>query len=149
MNQPLTKCYCDVCGKPIEDTKNGYVIWKTTKELKSYDFKIIHQTKCDLKDHPASTALTDFLGEDGLAYLLAKLSIGPIKKQIGQGMHCEAADINEFVDFMRRVQTPFYEEARRHFGKHELLEDYSDSDEVYPYQPEQLEKIAKKYGADR
>ena len=149
MDQPLTKWYCNVCGKPIEDAKNGYVIWKTTKESKSHGFKIIHQTKCDRKDHQASAALTDFLGENGLAYLLAKLSVGPIKKHIGQVVHCDAADIDEFVDFMRRVQTPFYEEARRHFGKHALLGDYSDSDEVYPYQPEQLEKIAKKYGTDR
>lgn len=149
MDKPLTKWYCDVCGKKIEDAKEGYVIWKTSKELKSHSFKIIHQTKCALKDHHASSSLENFLGENALVYLLSMLSIGPIKKSIGQGSYCDVADIDEFVDFIRRVKTPFYEEARRNFGNPDLLDDYDDANEVLPYLPDQLEKIVEKYGENR
>lgn len=146
MDKPLTKWYCDVCGEKIEDIKQGYVIWKSTDDLKYHDYKIIHQSKCDIKAYPASTALKDFIGENGLAYLLSKLSIGPIKEALNRGTYCQITNFDEFVDFMRRVQTPFYEEARRHFRNPDLLEDYYDSNEASPYCPSDLEKIIKNYG---
>lgn len=146
MDKPFTKWYCDVCGGKIEDASQGYVIWKSTDNLKYHGFKIIHKAKCDLKDYPASAALKDFLGNKGLAYLLSKLSIGPIKEALGHGSHCQVTKTDEFVDFVRRVQTPFYEEARRNFENRDLIEDYSDSNEVSPYFPDNLEKIIKSYG---
>ena len=149
MDQPLTKWYCDVCGGVIEDVSKGYVIWKSTKQMKSTGFKIIHQTKCDHKDFPSSSALRDFIGIDGLARLLALLSIGPLKEKIGQGSHCDTEDMDEFVDFFRRVQTPFYEEARRRFGNRDLLDDFSDSNEVLPYMQDTLCEIIGKYGTER
>lgn len=149
MDQPLTKWYCDVCRETIEDVKNGLVIWKTTNESKSHGFKIVHQGKCDQKDYFYSDHLENFLGDDGMGVLLSTLSLGPIKNLLYKDVHCAANDIDEFVDFMRRVQTPFYEEARRHFKNQDLLEEYSDSNQVTPYQPEELENIVEKYGADR
>jgi hypothetical protein len=76
---------CDVCGDRIA-AKDGYVVWKTTDDLKSSGFKIIHQGRCDRRDYPASAALSDFLGPEGVAQLLAFLSLGPIKRRIGQTM---------------------------------------------------------------
>jgi len=125
------------------------VIWKSTDDLKYHDYKIIHQKKCDIKAFPCSAALKDFMGERGLAYLLSKLSIGPIKEALNQGSHCQVTNFDEFVDFMRRVQTPFYEEARRQFKNPDLLDDYYDSNEVAPYCPSDLEKIIKNYDENR
>lgn len=149
MNEPLTTWCCDVCGQWIEDVEQGYVIWKTGDGLKDRSFKIIHKSRCNLKDHRASAALRDFLGSNGLAYLLSKLSVGPIRKKIGGESYCSIADLDEFVDLIRRVQTPFYEEARRKFGKGEILEDHSTNNEALPYFPEQLMKIANQYDEDR
>lgn len=146
MDTPLTKWYCDVCGEPIVEVKNGYVIWKTTDDDKSHSFKIIHKNKCDLKAYIASASLEDFLGAEGLAYLLSKLSYGSIMQRLERESHCEAADMDEFVDFMRRVQTPFYEEARRVFGNLEFLQDSSGDPPDDPYYPEALKKIIMKYG---
>ncbi|PCH49311.1 MAG: hypothetical protein COC22_06810 [Flavobacteriaceae bacterium] len=146
MDKPLTKWYCDVCGEKIENINQGYVIWKSTEDMKNQDYKIIHQTKCDIKAYPASAALEDFIGDEGLAYLLSKLSIGPIKEALSQGSYCQIRNNDEFVDFMRRVQTPFYEEARRHFKNPDLLENYCDSNEVSPYCPSDLKQIIKNYG---
>ncbi len=145
MDQPLTKWYCDVCGNKIEDINEGYVIWKRTKELKSHSFKIVHKTKCDLEDHVASNELKKFSGDKGLAYLLSKLSIGPIMGYINQESHCGVNDFDEFVDFIRRLQTPFYEQARRHFSNEDVLDEYCNANEYLPYLPEELKDIITKY----
>ena len=145
MDTPLERWYCDVCDKPIEDAKAAYVIWKSNDESKSYDFKIIHQSRCHLKDYDAYAEIEEFLGEDGLATLFAMLSLGPIKRKIRNQSYCDVVDMDEFVDFMRRVQTPYYEEARRKFVNCNLLNDYSDANEVFPYLPDQLKAIINNY----
>lgn len=149
MDKPLKIWYCDVCGKQIDAIEKGYVIWRSGSGQKYRDFKIIHKSKCDQKStHPASAALEDFLGENGLVYLQTFLSIGPIKHLLGQGSHCSVSDLDEFVDFMRRVQTPYYEEARRYFSKRRVLEHFSDSNEYGPYIPEQLREIIQTHGSN-
>ena len=145
MDKPLTIWYCDVCQGRIDDLNSGYVIWRTNEQMKSHDFKIIHKMQCDRKDFPASAALRDFLGTDGLTYLLAFLSLGPVKKRLGQKPFCGAQDTDEFVDFFRRVQTPYYEEARRLFGNEDYLDQNSDNNEVGPYLPDALKKAITKY----
>lgn len=140
MDKPFSKWYCDVCGKEIIDEKKGYVIWRFENH-KSYDFKIIHQKDCELKDHSSSAALTEFLGENGLTYLLSKLSFGPIKRQIGEDSQCQIVNFDEFVDFVRRLQIPYYEEARKYFKSEKTISYYYDNDEISPYEPEQLKAI--------
>ena len=149
MDKPLTIWYCDVCGDRIEDINNGYVIWETLPEMKEINFKIIHQSKCDIKKYHGSAALQDFVGPEGITYLLSFMSLGPIKKYIGQGSHCGIVDFDEFVDLFHRVQTPYYEEARRLFRNERLLDWFSDSNEVGPYLPERLKEIIDEYGTDR
>ena len=64
---------------------------------------------------------------------------------INQESHCGVNDFDEFVDFIRRVQTPFYEQARRHFSNEDVLDEYCDSNEHLPYLPEELKDIITKY----
>lgn len=146
MDRFFTKWYCDACGQPIDDVKKGYVIWKTNDEARTHSYKIVHQGPCFLKDYDASAELKTFLGEEGLVRLLAQLSIGPIMRLRGNKSQCDAADMDEFVDLVRRVQTPFYEEARRHFSNRNLLAEYARANEVLPYLPEELETMIKQYG---
>lgn len=145
MDEPLTKWYCDVCGEVIEDAGKGYVIWEQSSNMKDHGFKIIHQTKCDLREYRSSFALGDFIGSDGLAYLLTFLSPGVIKRRLGEKPHCYIEDMDEFVDFVRQVQTPYYEEARRLFGNSDLLEDHDDDNQLGPYTQSSLRTIIKKY----
>lgn len=144
MNKPLSTWYCDVCHEPIQDVEHGYVIWKSDESSRACHFKIIHQLKCDQNDYMSSAALKDFLGVDGLTKLLSMISLGPIKGANGDGPYRDVANLDEFVDFIRRVQTPFYEEARRHFSEHDLLEDYTDANEAYPYLQDSLKEIAER-----
>ena len=145
MSKPLSTWFCDVCGNIIETPESGYVTWKTSGSAGSHSFKIIHKIKCDLKDHIASAELTQFLGERGLTYLLSHLSAGPIIISATGSSHRTVSNIDEFVDFLRRLQIPYYEQARRKFLLHQVSEDYADSNEVYPYLPDTLKRIADKY----
>src|SRR5215813_14724253 len=98
MSDPFSKWYCDTCGGVIEEVQHAYVIWKSD-DLGDRSFKIIHQGKCDQKGHEASNPLTDFLGERGLAYLLAFLTDGPLRRLRGHDLFCRIKDLDEFVDF--------------------------------------------------
>lgn len=138
MLEPLKSWYCDVCGEVIETVTEGYVVWDSTKELKNKNIRIIHQRKCDIDSSTSSSALADFVGVEGMVNLTSWLSLGIIKKKLGQGSFIQAEDMDEFVDFFRRVQLPYYEDARRRFSEHEILDWYSDSNEVGVYLPEQL-----------
>lgn len=138
MADSLTQWYCDVCGEKILKAEDGYVVWKDDEHHKSHSFRVIHQKKCDTdKSFRLSAALSDFLGHDGLAYCLSFLSLGSLKQAHGE-RHARVSDLDGFVDFVRRMQTPNYEEARRRFSDQRVLDDNSDSNEVGPYMQKQL-----------
>ena len=146
MDRPLTKWYCDVCGERIESVQDGYVVWKNEP---GYVFKIIHQRRCDQRrEYPASKALEEFLGPEGLTYLLSKLSIGPIAQNGEKHQVSRLPDLDEYVDFTRRVQIPYYEEARKLFGTQSIQDDFYDANEHMPYWPDRLERMISSYGDD-
>lgn len=144
--KPLKEFICDVCGEVIKDIDDGYVVWRSDRDHDrlQYDFKIIHQRDCDDRTCGNSMPLKKFLGIDGLSYLLTFYSLGPLKTlPLSKEFRSKNRILNndEFIDFIRRVQIPYYEEARQYFSKREVLEDYSDSNEYYPYLPHNLKKI--------
>ena len=96
--------------------------------------------------HNLIELLGDFLDVPGIQTLLVNLSIGPILKKQGQGPHCSMKDMDEFVDFFRRVQTPYYEEARRLFSNPSLLERYAGANEGLPYMEAQLKHMIETFG---
>jgi hypothetical protein len=153
MDKPLTVWYCDLCGKRIEDAKNGVVVWNRDKDNDSncYDFKIIHHNKCG--QQPPNTSwlyLTDFIGHDGLGNLLSHLSCGPvlISKKPDNKNYCDISDFDGYVEFFRRVQVPYYEEARRLFNADNIPEELQDLiaewNEIEPYKQANL-KMSSKY----
>ena len=64
-----------------------------------------------------------------------------MKKQHNRGGDRGVADLDEFVDLVRRFQIPYYEEARRHFSDPEVLDEFAEANEVYPYKPKVLKGI--------
>lgn len=142
--EPLTKWTCDVCGNLIETADEGYVVWRRVgPDEKEGDYKIIHQSKCDpgSKDFTFSLPLESLLGEDGLAHLLSWLSPGPI--QGPSDSWPEVQDFDEYVDLVRRLHTPYYEEARTRFSNEEVESRLADSNPYAPYLPETLRRIAE------
>ena len=140
----LQEWVCDVCGKIINEPEDGYIIWKSNDD-KFYDFRIIHQGICDNREYTQSAPLTDHLGADGLIVLTAFLSAGELKVRSGSGNCCEVTNFDEFVDLFRRLQVPYYEEARIKFSNTEVIRRLDDMTEVGPYTEEYLKKIIEKF----
>lgn len=136
---PLQQWICDVCGTVIETPKDGYVIWRSDGDGKDCDFKIIHKSRCDDRSYPSSGELSDFLGAEGLTCLLSFLTIGPVMIDNGGKDRVRVKDMAGFVDFLRRLQVPYYEEARQEFdNKGSSL---GDANEYYPYLPYVLKNM--------
>ncbi|MCK2240873.1 MULTISPECIES: hypothetical protein [unclassified Crossiella] len=150
---PLDSWSCDACGKPITSAPNdGIVVWRTRETDGRYldhDFKIVHKTiepdpvphRCDPGNaggYDAHIDLTVLLGADGLAWLLSWLSAGPF---LGGG-HLQVADLDEYVNLVRRLQTPYYEQARQNFNDEAVRDILCDASEVAPYLPDTLHRIA-------
>jgi hypothetical protein len=147
MLEPLKQWICDVCGKLIETPEDGYVIWSDDKNSHYADFKIIHQGQCDKTPTSGSMSVPEFLGDNGCSNLLSFLSKGLIRVN-----HTEVpstispANIDDFVDLFRRLQTPFYEEARIHFDNSELFQEFREENDRYVYSEKNLRQIIKRYG---
>ena len=144
MDNPLTVWYCDVCGKPIRDQKDGYVVWQSAGDTGSPSFKIIHQTGCDHGDTNSSAALGDFLGVDGLNHLLSFLSTNPVTTATDRTLHTNIRNFGLFVDFFRRVQLPYYEEARLAFEHPDYLEQAKEQGETFTQQ--HLTAVIRQFG---
>ena len=52
------------------------------------------------------------------------------------------ADLDAFVDLFRRFQTPWYEEGRGHWGDEAVEHWLGEANEIYPYRPGTLARIA-------
>lgn len=142
VDKPLTTWYCDHCGEPINAIDDGYVIWHS-RGGHARDFKIIHKVRCDVQDYESSMSLETFLGPNGLAWCLSMLSIGPIMLQRTKAKSDgdSLPERHQFVDFVRRVQMPYYEEARRYFTRPAVRVHHSDGNEVSPYVTTALKRI--------
>lgn len=140
--KPLTKWECDVCGDLIESVAEGYVVWRRIEKDKEGDYRIIHQSRFDpgSGEFMYSLPLEMFMGENGLAMLLSWLSPGPIHGP--SDAWPEVHDFDEYVDFARRVHTPYYEEARSRFSDEDVKDRLADSNLYVPYRPETLERMA-------
>ncbi|NNN07924.1 MAG: hypothetical protein HKL85_01870 [Acidimicrobiaceae bacterium] len=141
---------CDMCGGEIdnagvvrgEDPGKGYVIWQEDAGV-ARNFKIIHQGRCDNDQFELSVALDRFLGDDGLAYLLSFLSLGPVILRGAPEMrnNPRVADLDEFVDLIRRLHTPGYEQSRRHYRDDTVLDDLEGANEAFPYSSDGIRAV--------
>lgn len=146
MAAPLTVWNCDTCREPIADPGTAVVTYRRDGENRAYDFLLVHKNidghRCDpdnAEGYEASLELSGLLGADGLADLLSFLSAGPVKNTPGV---VRVADLDGYVDLVRRVQTPWYEEARGLWGTEFTTELVGGAGPTYPYVPDVLEQIA-------
>lgn len=127
-----------------------------TTSIKSKGFKIVHYAS-SLPYRPggdcyhytdengrADNHLEYFLGDDGMPNLLRFLDLGPYHNRDFTGPWVK--DMREFVEFMRRLTIPYYEEARLYWR--EALADgfFDGANEIWMYLPDTLKKIVDTYG---
>ncbi|PRR70902.1 hypothetical protein [Clostridium thermopalmarium] len=147
---PLKQWICDVCGEIIEKPEDGYVQWHRDSNMKIDDFIIVHHQsasprKCTSNGcykYDSDSDLKSFLGEHGIVELHALLDPGPYHLP----EYCkQVADIRKWSDLYKRLQLPYYEEARKYW--HRAMSDgyFGDSNEVYIYLPNNLKRMIEHY----
>lgn len=146
MATPLTAWKCDRCQEDITDPGIAVVTYRRDDQRRAYDFLLVHKNldgrRCDPDNDDGyieSIALSQLLGADGLTDLLSFLSAGPYSGDRGV---VRVADFDGYVDLVRRVQIPFYEEARQYWHTERTRELLGGASYAYPYLPDLLEHIA-------
>ncbi|KOX14987.1 hypothetical protein ADK66_03025 [Micromonospora sp. NRRL B-16802] len=143
---PLKSWQCDRCPDLITDPDMALVVWRSENQ-KREGFLIVHKSVDGRDCDPGSPAgyresleLSNFLGGTGASMMLSWLSMGPVR---GVPDTNRVADLDEFVDLFRRVQVPWYEQARSRFQEEETQHWLSDANEYYPYLPDTLQRTAE------
>jgi hypothetical protein len=123
MLTPLEQWFCDTCGKTINSPKDGWIEWLVADSYpfnSSYGYKIVHhRQECfnypDWKEYDKgiseeSLPLSVFIGLQGYYELLCRIDIGEhIRKEYERP---RAKDLREYLEIMKRLTIPYYEEAR-------------------------------------
>jgi len=160
---PLKQFTCDTCGQLIEKPEDGYVEWLSLKDENkgtyiNSEINIVHQFMASpYKDSSAAGCyqhhqkrgrhdlpLTKFLGENNMAYILKFLDMGPYHDPESKGPYVN--DIREYVEFVRRITIPYFEEARQYWGAAESDGFFGSPNEVWIYSPNILHELVEKYG---
>lgn len=129
--KPLEQFICDGCGEIIEESSQGYLEWLSDPHSSSglkeqeFGFRIVHhalhsprkesQGDCYRLGSSSSQPLVDALGDSGAAWRLHFLDVGAFHDPEGEGMP-RAKNLREYVELLRRLTVPYYEEARQYWG---------------------------------
>jgi hypothetical protein len=145
--KPLQEWVCDICGKLV-DIDSGWVEWLSPLGGGPHSFRIEHnREQChqhtDAPDR-SDTHLHVFLGTEGLQFFLSMLDVGLLLDPSGDHMRT-LPEMRSFVDTVRRLHIPYYEEARQYFSKVDADGQFSGQNEVSVFLPETCKAIIERY----
>ncbi|MBZ9633058.1 hypothetical protein [Clostridium sp. FP1] len=152
--QPLKQWVCDKCGEVIKCPEDGYVQWnRKNSDLEIDDFVIVHhkpaspmknsRKACYIYDSDCD--LKSFLGEKGIVELHGLLDPGQYHMP---EYKTRVTNIRNWSDFYKRLQLPYYEEARRYWNRAMNDGYFGDSNEIYIYLPENLKRMIEHYESE-
>lgn len=161
---PLKQFICDTCGEIIQKPEDGWVEWisvynESTKKFNTHSYRIVHHQSASPKkessyygcyQHDKAKGRCDnhlhhFINDEyQMANILSFLDVGPYHCNTFSGTGIN--DIREYVEFVRRLTIPYYEEARIYWQ--EALEDgyFEDANEIWIYGTKTLKQLIEKYG---
>ena len=136
--EPLKQWVCDVCGKIIETPDDGYVVWGENAEGKIDKIRILHKNNhvgnckvgCDHdRRYSMSLPLESFLGDEGKVHFLSMIDPGP---DFREDYREHIADKRLLLETFRRLQLPYYEEARLYWDKAKADGYFDGANEIWP-----------------
>lgn len=149
--EPLKQWVCDSCGELIEKPEDGYLIWKMGEDGKIDDMRIVHHNTegddsaarhCDDDNFPLSSDLNAFIGAQGIVQMLSLIDPG---RDFIPEYHEYIGNMRLFVEIFRRLQIPYYEEARLYWNKAIADGYFNEANEIWSYLPENLKVLITKY----
>jgi len=90
--------------------------------------------------------LKSYLGDHGIVELHSLLDPGPFHIPDYKN---HIADYRKWSDFYKRLQLPYYEEARQYWDRASRDGYFGDSNEVYIYLPESLKRMIQHFEEDK
>lgn len=152
--EPLKQWVCDVCGKIIETPDDGYVVWGENAEGKIDKIRILHKNNhvgnckvgCDHdRRYSMSLPLESFLGDEGKVHFLSMIDPGP---DFREDYREHIADKRLLLETFRRLQLPYYEEARLYWDKARADGYFDGANEIRTYLPRTLKNLVEEYSSD-
>jgi len=153
--KPLEQWVCDSCGEIIENVEDGWVEWIKDEDNRNMQFHIVHLAPksprfpdgyCNIhKKYPrrADGYLHEFVGTKGLVKLLRFIDVGKYHEPTFRGPWVK--NLREWTKFFRRLQLPYYEEARLYWDKAIGDNFLGDLNPVSIYMPETLKSLIEQY----
>lgn len=144
--KPLEEWTCDTCHKTV-GIDDGWLEWLSSKDGPR-DFRITHNAaRCYKHTNAPDRAdmhLKESLGAAGLQAFLSMLDVGPLLDPDGEHFP-PLPERRSFVEAIRRLQIPYYEEARLYFN--DAREDgyFMDNNEVAIHLPATCKRIIERY----
>lgn len=146
---PGKQWICDACGEIIKEAKDGYVQWKCNKETGQIeDFVIVHHKSASPRKNGScyiyrlDSDLESFLGEHGLVELHSLVDPGEYHAREYKPL---VSNLRKWLDFYKRLQLPYYEEARQYWDKAMHDGYFGDANEIYIYLPNNLKAMIEHY----
>lgn len=155
--EPLKQWICDECGDIINKADEGYLEWTHDENDLRYRFRIVHhklyspngpEGSCYYNNgdyHPRlDLELSRFVGTGGIIKMLSFIDVGQYHKPEYGGHRVK--DLREWVEIFRRMQLPYYEEARFFWTDAEGNGEFDGINEMLIYSPDTLKDIVEEYG---
>lgn len=139
--RPLEQWFCDFCQEIIKSPRDCWLQWAVKpgkdleKSLVSEDFRIVHQ-QC--KNHGSNISsvpilwLKGFYEESSALHILRNLNHRPYKP-------------SELVEIIRRLEVPYYEQARLYWDQIIKHEAFDSLHEHEIYDPVFLKMLIKEH----
>lgn len=149
--EPLKQWICDTCGQIIVKPEDGYVQFNRDINGQYDDFIIVHHaTTSPLRGtnrkncykYDSDCDLESFLGHHGLVEVLSFIDAGPYHLP---DFSLRVSNIRKWADFVKRLQLPYYEQARMFWNRASSDGYFGDSNEIYIYTPGNLKRMIEHY----
>lgn len=157
MLKPLEEFICDKCNQIINNPDEGYLEWIKLAGKPAAKFRIVHHSlHSPYRDNGwdcyhytkykgrMDWKLKIFVGNMGLADLLSIIDVEKVFMKDNDDVHF--VNDEEFSEIFRRLQIPYYEEARMywHIAEQDGYINYNSN--ILAYTPENLKILINKYG---
>lgn len=158
MLKPLEQFVCDYCGGIIDRPDEGWIEWITEygeAGRTAHGFKIVHHASCSPRKPDSCYHYTHHPGRSdmhldhvmNMGYLLSFLDEGPYHNPNYPGPCTK--DMREFIEIVRRLTIPYYEEARLYWNKALADGFFEGANPVWIYQTETLKLLIERYGEEQ